>query len=414
MEKFNFDDFKKLWQNCHINYLIGSGSSMPFLNTLKDVENALTELQKVQNSSQGIENDILTHIEVSIKHYYFKKCMERNYDLLEIRDIVTENLKKTLRNYKDFFTSNHTILTKRPNNIVSKQINIFTTNMDILMDFSIEKLNYVLNDGFFGRMKPKFGTENYHHIISKVSSHYEYKSTLPLFNLFKLHGSLNWKKVDDSIFYDSLLDSTKKLIDLNISDDYLIECFNSEGEFYELESICNNSKEILESLKCSNRYNEFIEEAKQFLEKYKELVIVNPNKDKFEVTSLNNTYYELLRMYSNNLEKENSILIVLGFSFADEHIRDITIRVADSNPSLLILVFAYDDDSEKGIKNNLGVRPNIIYVDRKNNQKYDIGTYNSCYLKKLSDELSYITKRTENDNLNQKESVSMEINNATE
>ena len=33
----------------------------------------------------------------------------------------------------------------------------------------------------------------------------------------------------------------------------------------------------------------------------------------------------------------------MGFSFADEHIAKITIRVADSNPTLLIIIFSFSD-----------------------------------------------------------------------
>jgi len=40
---------------------------------------------------------------------------------------------------------------------------------------------------------------------------------------------------------------------------------------------------------------------------------------------MNQTYYELLRLYSNELRKREHRPICDGFSFADEHIREITI-----------------------------------------------------------------------------------------
>ena len=70
-------------------------------------------------------------------------------------------------------------------------------------------------------------------------------------------------------------------------------------------------------------------------------MIVNPTKKKFEDTTLNQTYYDLLRIYANELEKENSVLFVLGFSFADEHIRDLTLRVANTNPTLKIYIVSH-------------------------------------------------------------------------
>lgn len=69
-------------------------------------------------------------------------------------------------------------------------------------------------------------------------------------------------------------------------------------------------------------------------------LIVNPTKEKFSDTLLNKNYYELLRIFSNELEKENSLLVVNGFSFRDEHILDLVKR-SMVNPSLKILIFVY-------------------------------------------------------------------------
>jgi hypothetical protein len=80
---------------------------------------------------------------------------------------------------------------------------------------------------------------------------------------------------------------------------------------------------------------------------------------------MNQTYYEVLRLYSNELEKENTVLFALGFSFADEHIREITIRAANSNPTLLIYAIAYTSDSKKQIQSLFGannIRNNNIKI----------------------------------------------------
>ena len=70
--------------------------------------------------------------------------------------------------------------------------------------------------------------------------------------------------------------------------------------------------------------------------------MVNPTKHKFQETVMDMHFYELMRLYSNSLEKENSILFVTGFSFADEHIANLTMRAANSNPTLQIVIFAFD------------------------------------------------------------------------
>ena len=64
-------------------------------------------------------------------------------------------------------------------------------------------------------------------------------------------------------------------------------------------------------------------------------------------------FYELMRIYANALEKENAILFVAGFSFADEHIASITKRAADRNPTLQIVIFAFSNDEEDSFKTKL-------------------------------------------------------------
>jgi hypothetical protein len=90
-------------------------------------------------------------------------------------------------------------------------------------------------------MNPKFGTENFHNIINKVSSYYDYQSTLPLFNLFKLHGSLNWKYEKDTIYYDNKLAAVQELKKCNLAK--VVECFDEEGKFYGFSKIYDAAKE---------------------------------------------------------------------------------------------------------------------------------------------------------------------------
>jgi len=373
-----YKDIKKVIESCHLNFLIGSGASKPFLNTLTDIEKALDNLNKRAGLNDE-QNDkvILKLVEVSIKHYYFKNCIERNVELLTDNDGKNE----TLNTYKDLLQSIQTILEKRHTNIISKQVNLFTTNMDIFLDVGLEDLGYSINDGFSGRMNPKFGTENFHNLVSKVSSHYEYQSTVPLFNLFKLHGSLNWKldKKNETIFFDGILRVTKNLTDIQFNEDELIDCFDNDGKSVALSEVYIKAAEKEKSAGLIERLN-------LFLSTYDDLVMVNPNKDKFEETTLKYSYYELLRMYSNNLERENSVLLVSGFSFADEHICKITTRVAKSNPTLLILIFAFNDIAEQEIKERLGTVSNIIYMPRQNGDFF-LKTVNEFCLGKLANEL---------------------------
>lgn len=311
---------------------------------------------------------------------------------------ISDDSNETLNNYVNLLSALNTILAKRSSNLVSKQVNLFTTNMDVFLDIALEKLNYAYNDGFSGRMNTKFGTENFHNIINKVSSYYEYQSATPLFNLFKLHGSLNWKynKKKDEIQYDSQFESTKKLSKLQFEDAELVNCFEGDGKFLNFSDIYKEAK--------SKDLSKIQDKIDEFLKEYDNLIMVNPNKEKFEETTLKLSYYELLRMYSNNLEKENSVLFVTGFSFADEHIRTITLRTAKSNPTLLIIIFAYDESAEKEIRNNLGDSQfsNIIFLPR-DKENYSLSEVNKSVFSKVVKEFFAPPSKEEKSIATQKE-----------
>jgi len=78
-----------------------------------------------------------------------------------------------------------------------------------------------------------------------------------------------------------------------------------------------------------------------FWEKYERMPIVNPTKWKFHETVYEEHYYQMLRLLSYELEKQNAVLITFGFSFADEHILNLVQRSL-SNPGLQVFVCCFD------------------------------------------------------------------------
>ena len=105
-----------------------------------------------------------------------------------------------------------------------------------------------------------------------------------------------------ALFDDAILQNIKSKLTATVSD----EAISQLSEIFQdsmLDSLINN-----------------YEEYKNMLFSYKSnFLIVNPTKEKFSDTLLNKNYYELLRIFSNELEKENTLLVVNGFSFNDEH-----------------------------------------------------------------------------------------------
>lgn len=368
--QFNITKLKDTVQDCSINFLLGSGVSMPYLSTLGKVEQFLTELTEKKDKGE-ITNDQEKIIRVSIYRKFFDGVILKN--LMILND--SNDAEDVLKNYKTFLKILNSILLNRKSTILNKQVNLFTTNVDIFLEKSLESTNVEYNDGFSGRFEPLFNLTNFKKSFFKTSLHYDNISELPVFNLMKIHGSLTWnKKEDESIALSLDLELVKKIKSKKISEDKLIEV-DDEKTIDDL-IIAANSKTP------DNSTDEFISE-------YEKLAIVNPTKEKFRETVLNRNYYELLRIYSNELEKENTILFVAGFSFADEHIRDVTIRAANSNPTLKIYIFSHSSDIEEGVKkiNDASINSNVEIVTppQKENGagetddefKYNLETLNS-------------------------------------
>lgn len=55
----------------------------------------------------------------------------------------------------------NSILLKRKSTIVGKEVNIFTTNVDIFSEKAFGDLGLEYNDGFNGRLKPSFSLSNF-------------------------------------------------------------------------------------------------------------------------------------------------------------------------------------------------------------------------------------------------------------
>ncbi len=392
-DNLKYDELKKIIESCHLNFLIGSGISSPYLSILGSIE----ELLSANESSESPDKVI----ETSIKKFYYDKCIKGNLALLDSSQCEigkNDDLENTCKSYSIFIKSLQTILLHRESNLVSKQVNLFTTNMDLFLDKIIEDCGYVLNDGFSGRINSKFGTENFHNSIHKYSSHFEYKSELPLFNLFKMHGSVNWKRINENqerrtfeITYDNNFEILKNISKIEI-DDSLITPILTGHKDVEGRDITYNHSELVDNVMLLDE--EIIHD--DFLAKYSELVMINPTKDKFKDTTSNFYFYELLRMYANHLEKENSVLFVLGFSFADEHIKEITKRAIKSNPTLLIVVFCAKKDRE-WFGSIFKKANNVICLSPNDDDFYTLEKVNSSIFQELAHDLNFGVKKNKNE-----------------
>lgn len=331
-------NLKQLIQSSHINFLYGSGLSRNYLSTLGNIEKLLTE-----TSESEIEDKLKNIIKASLFATYVETVME---------PCLPEKIKgnqgeyeKTFQEYVRFLNSINHIISRRNVNLIDKQINLFTTNIDDFMEKAAEKTMIEFNDGFKGHIEPVFSEDSFSTIKSKSSTLYQNNSVIPVFNLLKIHGSINWMIKDGSeITYDAKLSLIRNLYD-------------ALNEQFKKQLIKITDESTIEELEEETSLNDVfygVEDYNHFNQLYSKLVMINPTKAKFRETVVDYHFYELMRIYSNALERSSSLLIVAGFSFADEHIANITMRAANANPTLQIIVFAYNENAKEDIKSILG------------------------------------------------------------
>lgn len=338
------NDLKNFIQSANINFLIGSGLSMPYLTTLGGIEKNLESLSMRVDLSQE-ESEL---IKASIFREYFTKVMLPN---LNIHD--QDKYDMVMNNYKDFIATWNSIVHNRCGNLRSKQLNVFSTNIDVFFERAADSSGVEFVDGFQGSVTQIFSETNFQKIVMRNSLHFHNVTELPVFNLLKIHGSVNWRVEKGKIVNDSRLEQVSHISELLKR----LEPLNSFVTYD--DSLVNMVKEAKELLAGEGYDHKGVEE---FIEKYNELVIVNPTKKKFSETVIDDHFYELMRMYSNALERENTLLFVMGFSFADEHILSITQRALKTNPTLLVVIYAYDKDAYDSYKSMFSETPNVKFL----------------------------------------------------
>lgn len=139
----------------------------------------------------------------SIQAYFFENVFVPNRKILD-RD---QSAGEVLHSYARFLRTLNRILTKRNSSLLAKQVNVFTTNIDMVFEVALEQLGIDYSDGFSGKIRPRFDLGDFNTLRFRTGSRYEHQSEVPVFNLVKLHGSAAWRQEsrdDDKtdIFFD--------------------------------------------------------------------------------------------------------------------------------------------------------------------------------------------------------------------
>lgn len=345
------DFIKKMAITKQLNFLIGSGTSMPAMPSMSKFEDKDQEgkTKKYENGNPIIKIDELIN-DIKVKSEKIIKLKDDNTDeddlykermafekgkgqdndnskeIEEIQDYL--NFYNVLNDYKDFLQSIIDILNISNSRQTPKNVNIFTTNYDLFIEKAVDgKLKnnrFVFNDGANGYFKRILNSSNYNKTVAYKGLNENYLNEIPSISLIKPHGSVNWKQEND---------------DINV-----------------LREISKNP------------------------------FVVKPTGHENEDTFKDNHFFNMLRVFQLELDKPQTVLMVIGFSFQDQHISDMVKRALE-NPELIVIVFCYKDETANIIKKNLKLkeRRNLKFITPKK-----IGSYENILLSNVTDILKSI------------------------
>ncbi len=280
VEKFDIKQLRYFAMTKRLNFLIGSGTSVPAI--------PLMSFFKSKDISDEEANNLLSDKVKEVS----KKVIE---DISNAND--EGNIKAVLKRYSEFIKVILQLLYHANSRQVTKNINIFTTNYDLFIEKSLDELmkyeSFVFNDGSNGYFNRILDSANYNKSVAYRGLNDSYLNELPTLSLIKPHGSMNWEREQE--------------------DNILIR-----------QSIVENP------------------------------VVVKPTGLEGQETFLNNHFHDMLRVFQLELDKPQSILIVIGFSFQDKHIAKMLNRSL-KNPELNVFIFCYSESDKQTILTNLGL-----------------------------------------------------------
>ena len=191
---------------------------------------------------------------------------------------------ETINTYNKFYQSVFKYRTE-----LSNKINIVTTNYDLFNEYSLESNRIVYSTGFENNLYRNFNVNSFKQRVVDDTNRYKdvWQPTSKEANLLKIHGSINWTS-----------DESGQLI------------------------------------------------QKDFFKQSDEEIIIYPTMLKHRQTA-QAPYSELFREFANVLQVPNTVLIVMGYGFPDEHINNIISQNLKHQDFTLIVFGNKSEDNMK-------------------------------------------------------------------
>lgn len=334
----------------NVSFLIGSGASFGLFPTLalgvKDQNGEKTTVETLATCLVGgRENPQYTAL---FMHYY-KQCIEPVLTV-DYAAAAGDGVKAAvLDNYTKFLRTILFMLGRKKSGD-KKVCNVFTTNYDGCLAFAAEELlrdgsnEFHINDGTQGFKRRFLDARNFNTVLTQTGVFGRHRNDVPQINLIQLHGSAYWYKDEQRIQVSYSQGNDSRLLE-NAG---FAKCAAFSAALQDANSTVANLPNV-----------DFeAEEVSEFWGRYDALPIVNPTKWKFHETVFEEHYYQMLRYLSYELEQSNSVLITFGFSFADEHIKNL-IKRSLSNPTLQVFVCCFNKADAEFIDFEFSQFPNV-------------------------------------------------------
>ena len=330
------DIMSKFFLADNLNFLMSNGCSYYAGSKQINEENEEADCAKILTEFE-FQNEIDKAIQTRVNELAKERPELALDKLFELKMFFESTLPDTeiakeindlIENFKESFIKQFVLNIDYNNNVLHKSFlkrllsrdsklakpNIFTLNYDLLFEMTAEKLGIFVNNGFAGFHERAFYPSAYqvdYHIKNPDGAKRINRSV----NLYKLHGSLSWYE------------------DLN----------KPPYGIGERQVIPVDGKIKFDDIKHDT--------------------IIYPVQSK-KKHSLDLPYSEMLRQFVESLNRHNSVLIIAGYSFLDEHINDI-IANAIANPDFNLLIFSYEEEPQTNKSNFL----KQLYTDAKNDTR---------------------------------------------
>lgn len=369
-------DLRKTLESTNINFLLGAGCSMPAFKTLGNLEELRVELEEKKDSLGENRDVIYRLIKAEIDRLFFMGSIYRNVDYVPKRiDCPEEDIQQTRAAYKGFCTEAIQTVANRESVDKPKQVTFFTSNYDLCMDLALDEAEIPTNSAYLGRFARRVTLQTFGNRVFSNGIGLGYRTEIPSANLVKIHGCASWRDDGDHLTIDDsyqILEDIKTLFNTisrfgegqpeirpNASEPSESRAIETGTETpADLETLKHQAEATFERAKQDEHGEQnLVDKLDKLDEARDKLAVVLPNKGKFASTVLNETYYDQLRRLSNQLELPNTSLLVMGFSFADEHIRSLITRAAKANPTLKVIIFCYSKDTTRTIADYLRYSP---------------------------------------------------------